>query len=487
MCQIKKQNAKMTLKQLQETAKRDLGLEIGISTLSEILKDQAKWTQADSSTTYSRMPTSSHIVLEKALIEWIARMDSINGFITEEIIIVKAKEFGEKLEIRDLKFSNGWLYRFKNRYNLKMRVLHGEAASMTDDNVVKFRQEMLTRLEGFDPEVLLNMDETGLFFQSFPTRTISTSEKKGVKQSKVRITVALCSNATGSIKIKPFLIGHSKKPRCFKDFNVGKYCHYYANKKAWMTTELFNNFLEHLSRELKPHNKEFILLMDNAPSHVLTTEYKNIKVITLPKNSTAHLQPMDAGIIRNFKLYYRKKLIIDYMASLDREKQFSVDLKKAVLMIHNSWNQVKPETIKNCFRKTGIIRAFGQEILDDINLIENDAVIKQYSKDLDELGNEEKAAETEQINEDQIIALFQDHYEVDEQTKEAENGSPSSAIKPHQILDAIDILLETKMADNQFSVFLPSETVRDLKDMKEEVEEFISANTRQSTLHDFAK
>ena len=104
MCQMKKQDAKMTLTKLQEVVKREMGLEIAISTLSEILKDEAKQTQTDTSTSYSRMPTSSHIVLEKSLIEWIWRMDSINGFITEEIIIIKAKDFGEKLEISDLKY-----------------------------------------------------------------------------------------------------------------------------------------------------------------------------------------------------------------------------------------------------------------------------------------------------------------------------------------------------------------------------------------------
>ena len=87
---------------------------------------------------------------------------------------------------------------------------------MTNENVEKFRREMLAKLKGIDPEVLLNMDETGLFFQSFPTRTISTAEKKGIKQSKVRITVALCANATRSIKIKPFLIGHNKKNALFQ-------------------------------------------------------------------------------------------------------------------------------------------------------------------------------------------------------------------------------------------------------------------------------
>ena len=82
---------------------------------------------------------------------------------------------------------------------------------------------------------------------------ISSRERKGIKQSKVRITIALCSNASGSIKIPSFVIAHSKKPRCFKGFNVARYCNYHANSKAWMTTDLFNYFMQHLDNELRKH------------------------------------------------------------------------------------------------------------------------------------------------------------------------------------------------------------------------------------------
>ena len=62
-------------------------------------------------------------------------MDAINGHVTDEIIITKAKEFRHKLNVDDLQFSKGWLYKFKNRFNLKLKVLHEEANSMNDVDV----------------------------------------------------------------------------------------------------------------------------------------------------------------------------------------------------------------------------------------------------------------------------------------------------------------------------------------------------------------
>ncbi|GFV83149.1 uncharacterized protein TNCV_1898761 [Trichonephila clavipes] len=46
----------------------------------------------------------------------------------------------------------------------------------------------------------------------------------------------------GSKKITPLIIGKSAKPRCFKGINSFP-INYRSNKKAWMTTELFNEWL----------------------------------------------------------------------------------------------------------------------------------------------------------------------------------------------------------------------------------------------------
>uniref|UniRef100_U9SNZ5 DDE-1 domain-containing protein n=1 Tax=Rhizophagus irregularis (strain DAOM 181602 / DAOM 197198 / MUCL 43194) TaxID=747089 RepID=U9SNZ5_RHIID len=43
----------------------------------------------------------------------------------------------------------------------------------------------------------------------------------------------------------------------------------------------------------------------------------NIKLIYLPPNTTAHLQPMDAGIIHSFKAKYKKEFCKHIICQFD--------------------------------------------------------------------------------------------------------------------------------------------------------------------------
>jgi len=63
-----------------------------------------------------------------------------------------------------------------------------------------------------------------------------------------------------------------------------------------------------LNSNLKQEARSIILFMDNAGCHpeYLVGKYSNIKVVFLPANTTAVLQPLDLGIIKTFKVYYCK-------------------------------------------------------------------------------------------------------------------------------------------------------------------------------------
>ena len=55
-----------------------------------------------------------------------------------------------------------------------------------------------------------NADETVL--STLCHQTVPVWAKTG---SKARLTVMLCTNATGSYKMRPYVIGKAERPRCF--------------------------------------------------------------------------------------------------------------------------------------------------------------------------------------------------------------------------------------------------------------------------------
>ena len=100
---------------------------------------------------------------------------------------------------------------------------------------------------------MFNMDKTALFYQLEPARTLvsaAEADARGSKRSKVRVTLALCANMDGSIKIKPLFIGKAKSPRPFRRIVPARYVWYGHSTNAWMTTPLFNRFLSDFDAEM---------------------------------------------------------------------------------------------------------------------------------------------------------------------------------------------------------------------------------------------
>ena len=63
---------------------------------------------------------------------------------------------------------------------------------------------------------------------------------------------------------------------------------------------------------------------------------------------------MDAGIIQNFKVNYRKLLIIDLFRCIDLNIEFKLTVFNAIQMIEDYWNTVYGQTITNCIDHTRI-------------------------------------------------------------------------------------------------------------------------------------
>ena len=82
-------------------------------------------------------------------------------------------------------------------------------------------QRLPVLCDGYEAKDIFNADETGMFFRAMPTKSIVTKGDSciGGNNAKDRITVLLAASATGE-KLRPLVIGKSKKPRCFYGFEV---------------------------------------------------------------------------------------------------------------------------------------------------------------------------------------------------------------------------------------------------------------------------
>ena len=102
--------------------------------------------------------------------------------------------------------------------------------------------------------------------------------------------------------------------------------------------------------------------MDNAGCHPedMKDSFSNIKIIFLPANTTSMLQPLDLGIIKNFKVHYRIRLLRFVISKIETcttasEVTKSINIPHAIRWVAQAWEAVKPETIKKCFRKGGVL------------------------------------------------------------------------------------------------------------------------------------
>ena len=95
----------------------------------------------------------------------------------------------------------------------------------------------------------------------------------------------------------------------------------------------------------------------------------------MPPNTTSLIQPLDQGIIRSFKAYYRRELVRMQIAAIDAippvplsEVAKQITVLKAMHMMKRALFMVKPSTIQNCFKKAGFViesQAEVEEILDE--------------------------------------------------------------------------------------------------------------------------
>ena len=333
------------------------------STLSTIMKNEKTLREEFDKNTNSQrltMRRSKFQDMEAALIKWVTMVRENNIALNGPLVLEKATEFANLMGITDFHANQGWLTRFKKRENLNFQAVCGEAGGVDSTVVRDWTETVLpSKLAQFHEDDIFNVDETGLFYQLQPSRTLHFRNEKctGGKQSKERISVLVGSNMSGTEKLKLLVIGKAGKPRCFKNVNSLPVV-YRHNKKAWMTGDIFSEWVKDLDKQFRAQKRKCLLIIDNCPAHPNPLPFKltNLTIDFLPKNTTSHTQPCDAGIIRDLKHKYRTRLLRRMIQQIDSnptEPHFKANVLVAIHMLVAAWDLVKPETLRNCFRKAG--------------------------------------------------------------------------------------------------------------------------------------
>ncbi|XP_064108006.1 tigger transposable element-derived protein 1-like [Macrobrachium nipponense] len=188
------------------------------------------------------------------------------------------------------------------------------------------------------------------------------------RASKERLTLLLGGNAAGDFKLKPLLVYQAENPRALNGIWKSQLpVIWRSNKKAWVTLAVFedwfvNYFVPSVERYCTSKGIPFkvLLVLDNPPGHPAQLENfnPNVKMVYLPPNTTALLQPMDQGVIASFKAYYLRRTIAMALQGTETNKDLtlkdfrkSYDTLDAVKNIADSWEEVKQTNMNGVWKK----------------------------------------------------------------------------------------------------------------------------------------
>lgn len=354
------------------------------STVSRIIKNCESIQEAafEGQGKSKRLKKAEFPELEDKLVKWIKMCQSKNVPIGGNVIKEKAKQFALSLGIPNFSASNGWLEGFKKRHDLVFKKICGESNSVDLTSCRQWVEDLPNLLADYSADDIFNADETALFFKCLPDKTFTFKNMQctGAKISKERVTLLLCANMSGTEKLTPLLIGKPARPRCFKNIKTFP-VEYKNNKNAWMTSELFKDWLKKVDRQMSLNKRKILLFVDNCTAHIdIPGQLNYITIKFLPANTTSMLQPLDQGIIQNFKVLYRKQVVDFILNSIENDTSTAIHLLDAMRFSLKAWNSVSTTTIFNCFKKAG----FKKNIPENVDAIECDLVEECQSVAVDD-------------------------------------------------------------------------------------------------------
>lgn len=247
----------------------------------------------------------------------------------------------------------------------------------------RISNQLLDILKNYDLSDVYCADELALHYDAMPNMDgaepedgeegegegDSDKKEKMSETNNKQITVLLTCNVTGADKRDFLIIEDSKKAESETAPSIPG-CHRAKAPHAWMTSDVYREFLTALDYSMRKQRRYILLLVDNAPPHIPEAgkSLEHVRVLYIRSYTT----PFFHGIFYSMRSHYRKQILLKLFAknpelfangkpdgNAAKEKgapewAVNVDFEDAVSMLKQAWTSVCPQDIVQCFSKSGI-------------------------------------------------------------------------------------------------------------------------------------
>lgn len=339
----------------------------GKTQIDNILKRRHEWLEAyalDPTATLKRKARRTrndeiNVLTWEWFKEATAHMVPVTGSLLQE----KSLSFADQLGISTFKASNGWLESFRKRHGISFSRTSTSSEAPSDDGIVVDWKDGLPKLcEGYLLCDIYIAREMNIYFRA-STDFALYIEGRGSNEgdnSEEQITVMVCVNALGE-KEKLVVIGESAKLHAFYNLELHTLpVDYHHNKRAQMTSAIFESWLKQFDRIMALRKKKVLLFVEKNPRH----PYLHLQNVTLKflsaSTTTATAWPIDEEVIQVAKLKFRvlqlrhiiRKMVIE-KDKAGPELLRDTSLLDAIYWVHQAWNDLDPKIIVRCFYKSG--------------------------------------------------------------------------------------------------------------------------------------
>ena len=196
------------IKTLDEVKKRKLSFraiakefKIGKTQAANVVKNEAKLReeyenfQGKSFNHIKRENHQKFKPINDILYSWFKKCESSGIYVNGPLLKEEAMSIKQSLNLPELdgfEASEGWFDKWKLSHDIKEKQISGKSLDVSQTTVESWMERIKELCKGYDQSNILNMDESGCFFQSVTCKRTCSEGKESQRWEKVKTTNHCC-------------------------------------------------------------------------------------------------------------------------------------------------------------------------------------------------------------------------------------------------------------------------------------------------------